>query len=146
VGHTLEPLLHAHPEWRAAVRSDAADDGSAYDVLELQAPPGAHVEHGLFVSTENEEITVGFDVYHSHFDSWVDEANPGYGLGALEFINNLLAEKVAVLSWWTGETWAGSSQLAAGESPKLPSWAGAPKVDRVRVRSWNGSLNADIEV
>jgi hypothetical protein len=64
----------------------------------------------------------------------------------MEFIKQIVSERVAVMSWWNGEQWCGSTQLEAGQKPELPSWAGAPAIDRVRVRSWNGTLNADVDV
>lgn len=146
MAHTLQPVLAAFPEWRRFVRVETANDGSTYEVLQIQAPVAANVAHGLLVDTSNDEITVGFDVYHSHFDDWVDDNINCGTVAALDFIRQIVSERVAVLSWWQGEKWCGSAQLEAGEEPELPSWAGAPTIDRIRVRSWNGALNADVDI
>jgi len=53
-------------------------------------------------------------------------------------------ERVAVVSWWLNDEWCGSAQLEAGASPSVPSWTGAGSFNRIRIRSWKGSLNADI--
>lgn len=142
----LAPVLDAFPEWRSLVRKERTDDGSSVEVLEVQAPAGANVTHGLVIDTSNDEITVGFDVYHSHFDEWVGDGTHFGTMAALEFVRQIVSERVAVMSWWNGEQWCGSTQVEAGQALELPSWAGAPTIDRIRVRSWRGTLNADVEV
>jgi hypothetical protein len=146
MARSLAPVLDAFPEWRGLVRAQTADDGSSFEILEVQALAAADVTHGLVVDTSNDEITVGFDVYHSHFDDWVGDGTSFGTMAAVEFIKQVVSERVAVISWWKGEQWCGSTQLEAGKKPELPSWAGAPAIDRVRVRSWRGTLNADVAV
>lgn len=143
---TLAPVLEAFPEWRLLVREERDEEGSSFEVLEVQAPAEANVDHSLLVDTAGDEITVSFDAYHSHFDEWVGDGTYVGTMAALEFIKQLVSERIAVQSWWKGEQWCGSAQLEAGQMPKLPSWAGAPIIDRIRVRSWKGALNADVEV
>lgn len=146
MAQSLQAVLDAFPEWRSLARTETGDDGSSFEILEVEAPAHAEVTHGLVVDTSNDEITVGFDAYHSHFDDWVGDGEHFGSLAALEFIKQIIAERVAVVSWWCGEQWCGSAQLEAGQKPELPSWAGAPNIDRIRVRSWLGGLNADIKI
>ena len=137
--HKLDPVLNIFPKWRALLRTGTADDGTPFEVLEGPAPPGSDAAAGLFVSTADGEITVGFDVYHSHFDDWSGDD------GALDLIQRIVMERVAIVSWWSGGRWCGSDALDAGEQPGMPSWAATQGVDRIRVRSWRGALNADVE-
>jgi len=137
--HKLDPVLNIFPKWRALLRTGTADDGTPFEVLEVPAPLGSDAAAGLLVSTANGEITVGFDVYHSHFEDWAGEA------GALDLIQKIVMERVAVVSWWSGGRWCGSSSLDADAQPGMPSWAASQGVDRIRVRSWRGALNADVE-
>jgi len=65
---SAEELFTAFPQWRSLARTEVAAGGSPYLVLEVTPPPTADVEHGLVIDTSNEELTVGFDCYHSHFD------------------------------------------------------------------------------
>ena len=115
-------------------------------MVEVTSPVTADVKHGLVVDTSNEEITVGFDCYHSHFDEWVGDGESFGTLAALEFIKQVVSERVAVVSWWRDDEWCGSAQLEAGASPAVPSWASSNSFNRIRIRSWKGSLNADISV
>ncbi len=137
--HKLDPVLDIFPKWRALVRTATADDGSAFEVLEVPAPDGSDAAAGLLVSTANGKVTVSFDVHDSRFDEWAGDA------GALEYIRRLVTERVAVVSWWSGGRWCGSSSLDADQRPGMPSWAAGQGVDRIRVRSWRGALNADLE-
>jgi hypothetical protein len=135
-------IFAAFPEWRATAREEKAEDGSTFLVIEIAPTPEAQVEHGLVIDTANQEVTVGFDCYHSHFD---ESAGDGVNFGieaALEFVRQIICERIAVVSWWDGEDWRGSAQLAPGAQPETPPWVRG--FDRIRVRSWKGSLNADI--
>lgn len=139
-----EELFAAFPEWKKLARSESAEDGTEYLVIEVPSPPEAQVEHGLLINTANSEITVGFDCYHSHFDQWVGDGENFGTQAALEFIKQIVSERVAVVSWWHDNEWCGSAQSEAGSFPEAPTWAKQSSFNRVRVRSWKGSLNADI--
>jgi len=137
--HTLDPVLGLFPKWRPLLRTATADDGSSFEVLEVPAPESSDAAAGLLVSTANGGITVSFDVHDSHFDGWTGDA------GALEFIRRLVTERLAVVSWWSGGRWCGSGQVEAGQRPEVPSRLTGMGIDRIRVRSWRGALNADVE-
>ena len=138
-----QELLHEFPHWAEFSRLETADDGAGFVVIQVPAPLEANVEHGLIIDTSNNEVTVGFDCYHSHFDDFVGNGEHFGTKAALEFIKQIISERVAIVSWWSGDTWRGSSQLEAGATPIIPSWTTASDIDRVRVRSWNGALNYD---
>jgi hypothetical protein len=138
-----ELLFAAFPGWRRFARTETAEDGGAYTVIEVPAPVAAKVEHGLFIDTSNQEVTVGFDFYHSHFDDWVGDVDCVGTQAALEFIKQVISERVAVVSWWNDDTWCGSVQIEAGTTPEVPSWAAPGSYNRIRIRSWKGSYNVD---
>ncbi|WP_140637625.1 hypothetical protein [Methylibium rhizosphaerae] len=141
---SAEQLFAAFPEWRSLARSEQAEDGSSYLIVEVPPPAEANVQHGLVIDTSNDEVTVGFDCYHSHFDEWVGDGEHFGTLAALDFIKQIVSERVSVVSWWFNEEWRGSAQLEAGVPPQPPSWDHAGSFNRIRVRSWKGSFNADI--
>jgi hypothetical protein len=130
-------LFAVYPEWESVAEMDS-DSGQTghYLLLRVQPPKGARAAHPLIIHSDNDEVTVGFDHYHSHFD-WPpadEEAGP------LKFIQDILDERLAVLSFWDGEQWKGSYVLSAGADK---SKHGAPGADRAIVRSWKGSLDAE---
>lgn len=141
-----QALFAVFPEWRAFARSEAEESGVPYLVVHVPAPAEADEEHGLTIDTSNEEVTVGFDCYHSHFNAWDGDGEDVGTLAALEFIKQVVHERVAIVSWWLDEKWCGSSRTAAGSTAEVASWAGAQGCNRIRVRSWNGTFNADISI
>jgi hypothetical protein len=140
---TASEILAAFPAWRAHARAEQRDDGTSYFVLQIPAPTEAAVDHGLLIHTDNVEVTVGFDFYHSHFDSAVGDGEHFGTAAAVEFVRQILTERVAVVSWWLNDEWRGSSQLEGGAQPGDPL---VQPYNRVRVRSWKGSFNADTRV
>ena len=136
-----DEFLAAFPEWRRFARSEQCDDGSSSFVLEISPPVEAAVEHGLVVYTDNEEITVGLDFYHSHFDSMVGDGEHFGTTAAVEFVRQVVGERLAVVSWWLNEEWVGSAQIEAGTQPDAQFMK---PYNRIRVRSWKGTFNADI--
>ncbi|MDH5828911.1 hypothetical protein QFW80_00030 [Luteimonas sp. M1R5S18] len=143
ISEAAKELFVEFPEWTEFVSWEAADDGTRYLVIQVPAPPMADVEHGLHIDTSNNEVTVGFDFYHSHFDDFIGDGEHFGTKAALEFIRQIVSERVAIVSWWSGETWKGSTQVEAGAAASIPSWSAASDIDRVRVRSWQGALNYD---
>ena len=138
-----EQLFARYPSWRQYAKSEREADGKPFVRLEVPAPAAANARSGLVVSTANEEVTVEFDYYHSHFDDMVGN---GINVGteaALDLIEQLLTEKVAAVSWWHDEDWRGSTLIDAGEKPQ-PNDFTRP-FNRVRIRSWKGTLNADVD-
>lgn len=137
-----DQLFRAYPDWRrfARIKSGAVGDGGVL-VVEVPPPPEAKVNYGLVITTDNDEVTVGFDHYHSHFDWPVRFDEPTEPtINPMAFIAAILAEQIAVASWWEGETWVGSAMLSSGEEPEKFA---PPRAITVRVRSWKGTLNRD---
>jgi hypothetical protein len=143
---TLSQVVDVFPEWRGLVREERDEDGTSFEVLAVAAPEEANVEHGLVIDTSRSEITVGFDFYHSHFDDWTGDGEHFGTKAALEFIKQIISEKIAVVSWWGGNIWCGSAPIEGGHAPGLPSWTVTESINRIRVRSWRGTHNADLDV
>src|SRR5262245_7239208 len=114
---TASEILAAFPSWQPLARAESREDGTSYFVLQVAAPLEAAVDHGLLIHTDHEEVTVGFDFYHSHFDSAVGDGEHFGTAAAIEFVRQILAERVAVVSWWLNDEWRGSSQVEAGAEP-----------------------------
>ena len=136
-------IFAAFPGWRQYGREEQREDGTSYLVLQIDPPLEAAVDKVLLIHTDNDEVTVGFDFYHSHFGSAVGDGNRLGAAAAVEFVRHLVSERIAVASWWLDDDWRGSAQVAAGATP-IASFV--KEHNRIRVRSWKGRLNADITV
>jgi hypothetical protein len=125
-------LFAAHPEWRKYV-----DESADAEVLAIEVPsPNGCSESGLRLYTDDDEVTVGFDRFHSHFFGREDEEIYD---AALAFIDGILSEAVVVLVYHEGERWAKSMCVDVNDPWPLPE----PGQTRV-VRSWKGTLDAEL--
>lgn len=144
-------LLFAEwPAWEAyaVVERDEAT-GEGYLVVKVPDPLGSRLDYPLTVWTDSSEVTVGMDWYHTHFvwpterdDLAIELTDP---IGELHLLMN---EERAVLAQFAGDTWKGSRLLSredcvAGRYRERPIEDWVTSVDRFRVRSWRGTLDAD---
>jgi hypothetical protein len=128
------------PDWRPHMRVESGADGSSYFVVEVNPPAVAAVHRGLSIHTDNEEVTVGFDYYHSHFESMLGDGEAGEA-GAVELVQRIIDERIVVVSWWLDDQWKGSQQVEAGARPSAEF---VTQYTLIRIRSWNGTFNADV--
>jgi hypothetical protein len=128
-------LLGAYPEWQRFLRR--AVDGS-FTVL-VACPSAADIQNPLIVTTERGEVTIEIDYCHSHFD-W-PEGWPGPFTNPLQFISAILSDEIATVSYWKEGKWAGSTYIGPLDDVDLNGFSG-----RVRVRSWRGTRNRDMQV
>lgn len=136
-------LFAAYPEWREGASMDdteGVDEGSL--VVQVSPPQPRDIKWPLHISTDGDEVTVGFDIYHRHFSRYAHDEEAESFAEALAFIADLLAERVAVISWWNGDEWRGASTFVPGAEDGTPSWA--RNATTARVRSWGGTYDRDI--
>ena len=135
-------LFREWPEWLQYARFDPFEDFEKEALLVEVPRPVDGSRHGLFITTSEWEISIGFgESFHTRFGA---EGEPGEGdfhAAALTFLRDFVTERVVV---------ATASQ--DGE------WLGAWKVDRRRedldalsvepgaslsLRSWLGTYDSD---
>lgn len=136
-------LFAVHPEWREFASlhtTDCVDEGSL--LVEIFPAQPRDIKGPLLISTDGDEITIGFDIYHSHFNRYADDEEAEAFAEALAFIADILAERIAIISWWDGDEWRGSSSITTGADVGTPSWARNAKT--ARIRSWRGTYDKDI--
>jgi hypothetical protein len=136
-------LFAAHPEWREFASVDTtegADEGSL--VVKVSPPQPRDIKWPLQISTDIEQIIVGFDLYHSHFNRYAGDEEAEAFAKALAFVADLLAERVAIISYWDGDKCRCSSTITTSTDVTMPSWARNAKT--ARIRSWRGTYDRDI--
>lgn len=128
-----DALFVAIPELRAHAR---AEDG----VLRIDLTPRPEgPRHAFWVWTDDEEVTVGFGMFHTHFDwSLQGPVSPDDPIG---FIRSLMSDELLVEEWTLDGRWSGSSTLEASEEPDL---RGLKPGHVVYLRSWSGALDREI--
>jgi len=111
-----DAIFAEFPDWRTTgTLSDANDDGSTWS-LKVPSPQHDDDTFPLHILTEDDEITVSFDYYRTHFGDGAGEEETTFR-NALAFIRDIVAERVSVVSWWSGDRWNGSCTADAGEVP-----------------------------
>ena len=133
-------LFSVFPDWILLAKSERAE-GALLDYLVVEVPPSPQADPAstLLIHTDNQEVTVGFDHFHTHFFAG---ENASYS-EILKFIASILGDELASVSEWHGDKWYGSWTLERAEVDDL-STAGLGPGSRIRVRSWNGSLDRDL--
>jgi len=135
-------IFASHPEWEALAASETWKGSDPFLVVTVPAPVKANTHLPLRISTWDDEVTVDFDYYHTHFSKWTPEEGDGPHDAALLYVRDLLNEKVAVVSWWQGDLCKACAQYVPGSELKPSfniSWTAA------RVRSWQGNFNANVK-
>jgi hypothetical protein len=146
-------LFAEWPQWKEFATSEVNQDErhGSYLVLRVPDPPGSRLDHPLAVWTDNEEVTVGMDYYHSHF-FWPSD-DPYFAkelTDPIGFMRSLIEERQAVLAYFAKDEWRGSALLTRDECRER-SFASKPTDEwsrdstRFRLRSWRGTLDLDGE-
>ncbi len=143
-------ILARFPDWEAFAKVEPRPDGAG-GVAEFNIPcPSSAAEHGLWVSTADEELSVGFHTHHSHFTDYNDRTHTAQIEAGVGHAADIVAERVGVVSWYRGGGFAGSSSVELPHAGPLRVLAGAGPLagifagcERVTLRSWLGRYDRD---
>ncbi len=127
-------LFSAAPALRDHARSENG-------LLQIDLEPGRpdRPDCAFWIRTDAEEITVGFGMFHTHFDWPVRDADAESD--PIGFIRSLMADETLVEDWTLDGEWSGSSTLAANEEPDLREMVPGHVV---YIRSWSGHRDRTI--
>jgi hypothetical protein len=170
----LQVLRSRLPELAAAARIDTSEAVAPGTLLIELDPPSKNAEVGLWISTNDEEVTVGFDYNHMHFDPWIGASESLSFDQACEFIARILADQALSVIWWMDDVLAGGTFVNLGDDfrPNLdliefnkimdevlaegtlvnpgddfrPHFKHQIEYNKIRVRSWSGAHDRDIKV
>jgi hypothetical protein len=116
----LPLILVRFPEWDSFGVVQPRPDGAG-GTVEFNVPcPNPAAQAGLWVSTADEELTVGFHTHHGHFTGYDTRLNPAQVEAALEYAAAIVGDRVGVVSYYRGAGSPGrgrSSCRARGRCP-----------------------------
>lgn len=157
-------LFAEYPHWLALTKSECGGGEHNFALTVVPPPVAADLSDELWISTENSEVTVGFDYFHQHFNPWnigsPPDGTPEWDerLAALDFIRAFIGEELALVSLmrddrclgaWPEIRKAAITLTTETLSPENSVWMPLPE-DRpaktLRIRSWNGTLNRDLNL
>jgi len=140
-----DKLFERFPEWRQYARVDKNENRDEGGVLYVEIPvlPDSNLNRPLYILTANEEVVVGFDSDHNHFEDFGESGNNDSAIQeVLDFIVDILEERVVAVSWWAGSSLRGATMIPSSSKP-TPS-EHIHSFDHVRIRSWKGTYDRDI--
>ena len=72
--------------------------------------------------------------------------NPSSLSGALDFVRDIVSDRVVIVSYFMDDRWCGSTATLAELPTPRPESFGNRSYNRIRVRSWSGARNAEVKV
>jgi len=136
-------LFRLWPEWIGFARYDPYEDFEKEALLvEVPCPAGA-AGYGLFITTSEWEISVGFgENFHTRFGSSGDDAPGDFYDDAIRFIQDFVDERIVVATAWQDNEWMGAWKLDR-RLESLDEVEAEPEVE-VKIRSWLGTWDRDL--
>ena len=141
-----EVLFAAFPEWRAFMLDDLPEiftgdtEGSLIVRVPCPAPAEWPPEHSwLLIDTADGEVTITWDMFHTHFGNFSDVPESTSFEQAISFLSRLVSEKFCIAIAKNGDKWAGSMTIQHGQAPDF--LAGSS----VYSRSWRGTYDTKLE-
>jgi hypothetical protein len=127
-----EVLFGRFPEWRKLATVDPPG-ALLPGALGVEVPSPRDNAKLLYIDTDVDEVTISFDMWHSHYGQWSGVAEAESFQEAIQFIADLIEEEVAVLVKTRGGEWVASQLLYQNDAvpPLKPG-------EEMRVVSWRG--------
>jgi hypothetical protein len=132
----FDELSRSFPALASKAINDDNEKVLAGSLLVEFTPVASRPGSIFYISTDNEEVTVGFDRYHSHFN-WPAEY-PDWQMNPIAFIDALIHNRILVEVWEKDGKWTGSSVI---ESNELPDLSKMEPDNVVNLKSWSGRLD-----
>jgi hypothetical protein len=120
-------MVAAYPEWETFITFCPDHPNS----ILLQVPSPHTPELRLEVCTDNEEITVAFASFHTHF-GWSDVPDSEAFDRARSFMEDILHERVLIVEYWDSGRVYESSTIAPEQADEYLSLG-----SEVRVYGWS---------
>ncbi len=134
-------ILGEFPGWKDYAGIDEYNGEVYFNVV--VPSPSNNAEGPLRVYTYQDEITVSFDAYHAHFYEFKEESSEIEDDDAFSFITKIINGLHAVVSYWHDDQWNGSTLLPEEEFPINNEEY--PYANKIKIRSWYGNLDREIE-
>lgn len=136
-------LFEAFPEWLRYARFDPYEEFEKEALLVEVPRPGGDGRNGLFITTSEWEVSVGFgENFHTRFGvSGQNEAEDFHGR-AIAFIRDFVDERLVLVTAFESDQWLGAwtERTTADGVPDQEREDGVV----LRIRSWKGTWDRDL--
>jgi len=135
-------LFREWPEWVAHARYDPYEDFEKEALLVEVPRPCDGSRHGLFITTSEWEISVGFgESFHTRFGVGGDGDPGDFYAEAMAFLRDFVAEDVVVATASQGGEWLGAWRIDRRRED--PEALDVEDGVELRIRSWRGTHDRD---
>lgn len=131
-------LFRQWPQWFQHSRFDPYEDFEKEALLVEVPRPVDGSSHGLYITTSEWEISIGFgDSFHTRFGSGGDPGEGNFMEDAMCFLRDFVDEKIVIATASEDGEWLGGWKIDL-RSQDLASLEVDPEV-KVMIHSWLGS-------
>jgi hypothetical protein len=137
-------LFKRWPEWLRYARFDPYEDFEK-EALLIEVPrPVDGSTHGLFITTSEWEISVGFgENFHTRFGTSGEPISGNFYEEALQFISDFVDERLVMAIAYQDNEWLGSWKIHL-DKESLDKVTVGPG-ETVKIRSWLGTYDRELQ-
>ncbi len=136
-------LFRLFPEWIRYARFDPYEDFEPEAMLVEVPRPVGDPQHGLFITTSEWEVSVGFgENFHTRFGSDGDPGEAHFFDRALAFIEGFVAERLVVATAQQDNEWLGAWTVDRTRED-IDELTVEPGVT-LTIRSWRGTFDRKV--
>ncbi len=137
-------LFRRWPEWVQYARFDPYEDFEKEALLVEVPRPVDGSGHGLFITTSEWEISVGFgENFHTRFGTTGESSIGDFYELALKFIADFVEEKLVVAIAYQEKEWLGSWKIDLETESLDEVEVGSGEM--VKIRSWLGTYDRELQ-
>lgn len=133
-------LFIEFPQYQKYTQVKKDDDHCHESYLYIEIPCPSNTDSQLWISTEDNEITVGFGGYHTHF-GYNDDREEDYE-EAINFIKEIINEKLIIIVARKDEIESFSTYIKCNEISTVIKKG--DNIESIVLKSWNGTYNKEI--
>ena len=133
-------LFRRWPEWLQSVRLPQTAEFKLVEVP--RQVDGSH--HGLFITTSEWEISVGFgENFHTRFGTSGENSTGDFYAEALDFLASFVEERLVVAIAYQDKEWLGSWKIDLAKESLDEVEVGPGET--VKIRSWLGTYDRELQ-
>jgi hypothetical protein len=136
-------LFRAWPEWLQHARFDPYEDFEKEALLVEVPRPVDGNGHGLFVTTSEWEVSVGFgETFHTRFGPSGEDKTGNFYDEAIEFLKDFTQERIVLAIAYQDGEWLGAWKVDLRTESVAEQEVG--EGESLRIRSWLGTHDRDL--
>jgi len=136
-------LFREFPEWLRYARFDPYEEFEKEALLVEVPRPAGDSRHGLFITTSEWEVSVGFgENFHTRFGVSGQDEDGDFHSRALAFIRDFVEERLVLVTAFEEDQWLGAWTVRI-DGDSLPEQEREEGVV-LRIRSWKGTWDRDL--